>query len=58
MTMYHSKEVENMERPICVRCHRDALEHCYSDAGRREVYISGLCEECFDMITEEEEEEC
>jgi hypothetical protein len=39
------------ENPICWVCDRPALEHCYSDAGRQEVFISGLCEECFDKIT-------
>lgn len=42
---------------LCIRCHRPAYEHCYSDAGRREVSISGLCEECFDEIAAADEEE-
>ena len=42
---------------LCIRCHRPAYEHCYSDAGRREVRISGLCEECFDSITNAAEDE-
>ena len=44
---------------ICWRCNRPAYEHCYSAAGRREVGISGLCEECFDEVTAmEDDEEC
>ena len=42
---------------LCIHCHRPAYEHCYSQAGRDEVGISGLCEECFDEITKAMEEE-
>jgi hypothetical protein len=38
----------------CIQCNRPALEHCYSEAGKREFRISGLCEECFDGIFKEE----
>jgi len=34
----------------CVRCERPALEHCSTEAGRREYAISALCEECFDAM--------
>lgn len=44
-------------RPRCIMCGQDALDNCYTEAGRREVFISGLCEKCFDIITEEEEED-
>jgi len=40
---------------LCISCGKPALERCYSDAGRREYYISGLCEICFDEITNEED---
>ena len=51
-------KAENIsEEPLCIRCHRPAYEHCYSQAGRDEVGISGLCEECFDEITKEMEED-
>ena len=36
------------EQGLCIRCGLPALERCYSDAGRVEVLISGLCELCFD----------
>jgi hypothetical protein len=29
------------------------LANCYSEAGRREYHISGLCERCFDAICAE-----
>lgn len=49
-------KAENVSaEPFCIRCHRPAYEHCYSQAGRDEVGISGLCEECFDEICKEED---
>jgi len=35
---------------LCIQCHKPAMENCYSEAGRREYLISGLCEKCFDEI--------
>jgi hypothetical protein len=35
---------------LCIQCKFSALERCYSEAGRREYQISGLCEKCFDSI--------
>ena len=35
---------------LCICCGRVALDHSYSPEGRREVEVSGLCEECFDQI--------
>jgi hypothetical protein len=37
---------------LCVDCRQSALERCYSEAGKREYGISGLCEICFDKIFE------
>lgn len=34
---------------ICIRCKQPP--RFYSEAGRREYSISGLCEYCFDVIT-------
>ena len=42
---------------ICYQCGRVAKEHCHSEAGLREVEISGLCEECFDKLFEEIDDE-
>lgn len=33
---------------LCISCHEPAIPKCYSEAGRREYSISGLCEKCFD----------
>ena len=35
---------------VCVQCRQPALPKCYSEAGRREYRISGMCEECFDAL--------
>ena len=40
---------------ICFQCGRVAKEHCYTEAGLKEVEISGLCEECFDKMFDEDE---
>ena len=55
--MIEIKEENISAEPLCIRCHRPVYEHCYSEEGRREVSISGLCEECFDEICKEAEEE-
>ncbi len=34
----------------CISCKQLALPNCYSDAGRKEYKISGLCEKCFDKM--------
>ena len=35
---------------LCVDCGQPALERCYSEAGRRDVAITGMCELCFDAL--------
>lgn len=35
---------------LCIECGEPALPNCYSEAGKKEFYISGLCEKCFDRI--------
>lgn len=55
--------VDNFKPPsppslgICVECGQEAGPRCYSDLGRREFHISGLCEVCFDEITAEPPED-
>lgn len=36
---------------LCINCRERAIPKCYSEAGKREYKISGLCEKCFDEIT-------
>jgi len=38
----------------CICCGEPALPKCYSDAGKREYHISGMCEECFDNLFKED----
>jgi hypothetical protein len=60
------KTVENADRMqlakqgqtrsgLCIACHEPALPKCYSEAGRREYAISGMCEKCFDGMFSEDE---
>lgn len=35
-------------------CKQPALARCHTNAGRREFYISGMCEQCFDKMFSEE----
>ena len=50
--MFGMSKDEAIEKGICVKCKEEALPKCYSQAGVKEYYISGLCEECFDKIFE------
>ena len=48
--LYGTTVEENQKSGLCIQCKKPALEQCYSEAGRREYKISGLCEKCFDEI--------
>jgi hypothetical protein len=50
---YGETTAEAQEKGLCIQCKEPALSKCYSEAGRREYQISGLCEVCFDEITKE-----
>lgn len=39
---------EAIDKNICIQCKK--LPEFYSEAGKREYQISGLCESCFDKI--------
>ena len=41
---------EAKAKGICVECKEPALAKCYSEAGRKEFMISGMCEQCFDNL--------
>lgn len=50
----YGKTIEEAhEENVCIKCGvEDPLStQCYSDAGKKEYKISGLCEKCFDEIT-------
>ena len=53
--LYGMTTAEALQAGACIRCKKKAT--WYSPAGRAEYSISGLCEPCFDKITEEPEEE-
>lgn len=39
---------EAIQTGLCIDCKEPALAKCYSEAGRKEYHISGMCEKCFD----------
>ena len=51
--LYGKTVDEAAESGLCIQCGEFALENCYSEKGRREYKISGICEKCFDGITKE-----
>jgi transcription elongation factor Elf1 len=48
---------ENKAEGLCIRCNQEALPRCTTDAGRRDVEITGMCEICYDEIFMEDPEE-
>lgn len=48
--LFGSTLTDAKETGICIKCKEPALEKCYSKAGKKEFYISGLCELCFDKL--------
>lgn len=53
--LYGIIKEEAFAKGICIECCEPALPKCYSNAGRKEYHISGLCEQCFDGMFGEEE---
>ena len=51
--LYGVNPSESMSKGLCIDCKEPALPKCYSNASRKEFYISGLCEVCFDRIFNE-----
>ena len=52
--LYGVNPSESMSKGICIDCKEPALSKCYQEAGKKEFYISGLCEVCFDKMFEEQ----
>ena len=52
MDLFGMTKDEAVSMGICVNCKEEALPKCYSEAGRKEFRISGMCERCFDEISE------
>lgn len=53
--IFGTTKAEVKSQGLCLSCKEPALPKCYSEAGRREYSISGMCEECFDKMFEEGE---
>jgi len=53
--LYGKTAKEAIATGRCIDCGQIAAYRCYSDAGRREYLISGLCEACFDATTLDKE---
>ena len=51
-SLYGMTKQEALAKGICIDCKESAIPKCYSEAGKREYRISGLCEKCFDKIFE------
>lgn len=51
-SIYGKTKDEAVSSGLCIDCGKPALENCYSEAGRKEFLISGLCEKCFDSLME------
>jgi len=51
VNLYGMTTGEAISKGICINCKQ--IPVTYSEAGRREYFISGLCEPCFDEITKE-----
>lgn len=45
--------LENKEKGLCIQCGEPALPKCYSLDGRKEFFMSGMCEPCFDGLFDE-----
>lgn len=42
---------------ICIQCRRPfSINNVFTEAGWREVHISGICEKCFDVMFSEEDD--
>ena len=54
--LFGMTKAEAHAKNICIQCQEPAIQKCYSDAGREEYRISGLCELCFNEIFGVEDE--
>ena len=43
-SVYGKTNAQAQQSSLCLECKQPALPRCYSEAGKREFVISGLCE--------------
>lgn len=55
MREFRAEVARAQDDGMCIVCRQPALPRCHSDAGRREYWISGTCEQCFDEMFAEDE---
>lgn len=48
---------EAWAKGICIDCKQPAAPKCHTPEGRGEYRISAMCEECFDALFAEDDEE-
>jgi len=48
--LYGKDSQSNWDKGLCIKCKQSALANCYSEGGKREFAISGLCEKCFNEL--------
>lgn len=53
MIAFGQTKAEAHKEQVCIKCKQPPT--FYSEAGRKEYGITGLCEPCFDEIFKEEE---
>jgi len=41
---------EAVEKGLCIACGEQALPKCTTDAGRKDYYITSICEVCYDKL--------
>jgi len=54
--LYGMTKAEAHASGICLQCQEPAIPKCYSNAGREEYRISGLCELCWNEMFGEDDE--
>lgn len=53
--LYGTTKVEAQRLNVCLRCKEYVDEHIYTEAGKSEYRISGICEDCFDYMFKDNE---
>lgn len=57
ITTFGPESTQDLDEVKCINCHLPAIPRCHSEAGMRELSISGICEVCFDKLFDFNEED-